>query len=80
MTTPTVFVFAVLRLRAIGFGWYPSDSAARSTLRAVSALTSGRVAGFSAREAVAGCTPASWATSRRVGEDTGHTLGRRAGP
>src|ERR671914_913149 len=56
----------VLRLRAMGLGRYPSSVAARLTRSAVSSLTRGRVWGLSAREAVAGCPPASAATSRRV--------------
>src|ERR1700729_4169992 len=39
--------------------------------RAVSSLTSGRVSGFSARDAVAGCTPARRATSRSVTAGSG---------
>ncbi|GMA87022.1 hypothetical protein GCM10025868_22720 [Angustibacter aerolatus] len=58
ITTPTVVERAVFRLRAIGFGWYPSVSAAFSTRFAVSEFTSRRVDGFSAREAVAAWTPA----------------------
>src|SRR5918999_5342496 len=61
----------VLRLRAIGFGRYPSSAAARLTRSAVASLTRGRVCGLSAREAVAGCTPARAATSRRVVERMG---------
>src|SRR4051812_7537934 len=74
-TRPTVPDFDVLRLRAIGFGEKPSDSAARSTRRAVSVLTSRRVSGFSARDAVAAGTPATTATSGRVGGDTTGILG-----
>ena len=53
MTSPIVLDLAVFRLRAIGFGWYPSDSATRSIRRAVSTLTNRRVFGFKARDAVA---------------------------
>src|SRR5688500_6355780 len=74
MTTPTVPDFDVFNPRAIGFGRYPSDSATLMTRRAVSALTSPRVAGLSAREAVAGWTPAASATSRSVGVCTGGIL------
>src|SRR5688500_12844603 len=75
MTTPTVPDFAVFNPRAIGFGRYPSDSATLMTRRAVSAFTSFLVAGLSAREAVAGWTPAASATSRSVGVCTGGILG-----
>src|SRR5829696_1699276 len=47
----------------------------RGTRLAVSALTSPRVAGLRAREAVAGWTPAASATSRSVGVCTAGILG-----
>src|SRR3954453_11559376 len=75
ITIPTVPDLAVLRPRAIGFGRYPSCSATLITRRAVSALTRPRVAGLSARDAVAAWTPAATATSRSVGAGTAGILG-----
>lgn len=66
-TTPMVPDRRVRRLRAVGSGWYPSASAAAWTLRDVSAVMRPGSAGLSAREAVAGWTPARWATSLMVG-------------
>src|SRR3954464_10382062 len=74
-TNPTVPDFAVLSPRAIGLGRYPSCSATLITRRAVSAFTSPRVAGLSARDAVAAWTPAASATSRSVGAGTAAILG-----
>ena len=68
---PIVADRAVFRLRAIGFGRYPSALATFMTRLAVSSLTRFRVSGFSARDAVAGWTPACRATSRSVGGRTG---------
>ncbi len=66
MSTPTVSDRRVRRDRATGLGLYPRRLAAARTRWAVSSLTSSRVLGLSAREAVAGCTPAAAATSRNV--------------
>ena len=66
ISTPIVFERRVRRLRATGLGRYPSLAAASLTRRAVSSLTSSLVPGLSARDAVAGCTPAAVATSRNV--------------
>src|SRR5579859_1001051 len=66
MSTPTVSDRRVRRDRATGLGLYPRRLAAARTRWAVSSLTSSRVLGLRAREAVAGCTPAAAATSRSV--------------
>src|SRR5579863_4290114 len=66
ISTPTVCERRVRRLRATGFGRYPSLAAAAVTRRAVSSLTRRRVSGLSARDAVAGWTRAAAATSRSV--------------
>ena len=66
MSTPTLCERRVRRLRATVFGRYPSSAAASSTRWAVSSRTSSRVSGFSARDAVAGCTRARAATSFKV--------------
>ena len=73
ISTPTVCERRVRRLRATGFGRYPSLAAAAVTRRAVSSLTRMRVSGLSARDAVAGWTRAAAATSRRVAGRSGMT-------
>src|SRR3954453_12278837 len=74
ISTPTVYERRVFSPRAIGFGWYPSDSAAASTRSAVSAFTSERVCSLSARDAVPGWTPAALATSLSVARARSFTL------
>src|SRR3954451_262984 len=76
-STPTVSDRLVFRLRAIGLTWYPRDAATSRTRATVAGRTRLRVASLSAREAVAGCTPAAVATSRSVGR--GATGGRVGG-
>ena len=67
INTPTDLVLAVRSALAIAFGEYPMAAAAATTRRTVLALSRSRVAGLSARDAVAVCTPARRATSARVG-------------
>src|SRR5437899_3052867 len=62
-TTPTVVVCPRLRLRATTSVRYPSSRATDCTLARVSGRTSHILPGSSARDTVAGWTPATLATS-----------------